>query len=715
MAKKQRGGGGRAGGGSNASGSAQKEKPKHSMSVTNRTNNMNPHERSAATVRRLAMYKQKAVRDKKGKILKQDLQSKALPSTRIVPDRRWFGNTRVIGQKQLEEFREEMATKSRDGYTVLIKQKKLPLSLLKDEERGRARRVNLLSQSTFAETFGANKRRKRPKLAMDNLEAMLSTASKMGEVYQEGVETGAIMDRDLMRADDGVRVEAKQSMFEKGQSKRIWGELYKVVDSSDVIIQVLDVRDPMGTRCYHLEQHLKKDAMKRHKHMILLLNKVDLVPAWVTKRWLHTLSREFPTIAFHASVSNPFGKGAVLSLLRQFSRLRMDKQNISVGFVGYPNVGKSSVINALRSKRVCLTAPIPGETKVWQYVNLTKRIFLIDCPGVVYQDTEDTDTDSVLKGVVRISNLEDAQEHIPDVIARVKAEYLRRAYKTPSWTDPDDFLRQVARMSGKLLKGGEEDVNAVAKSILHDWQRGRIPWFTPPPSLPDGPSQTTVNVLETASAAEKDAAQGFASAAAEVTMKQVHRRMPQAHGLFDEEDRHDQEYATEDEDEPESEDDGEGDDNADEDDGGAKKSKRKRDEVSDEDERQDEDEHGELSESEDVDLNDERVGDGVDAETLKKFASDEDEDEDDKGDDSDSDSDGYGPGGLSFDQVLAEMKGEVKEKPVGVSGKPTAKKSRDNKRKSADAFGASSSGKEERTVSFVPSKKKSAARKPVRK
>ena len=48
--------------------------------------------RSAATVRRLAMYKQRAVRDKKGKILKQDLQSKELPSTRIVPDRRWFGN-----------------------------------------------------------------------------------------------------------------------------------------------------------------------------------------------------------------------------------------------------------------------------------------------------------------------------------------------------------------------------------------------------------------------------------------------------------------------------------------------------------------------------------------------------------------------------------------------------------------------------------------------
>lgn len=76
----------------------------------------------------------------------------------------------------------------------------------------------------------------------------------------------------------------------------------------------------------------------------------------MTKRWLHTLSREFPTLAFHASITNPFGKGALLSLLRQLARLRSDKQAISVGFIGYPNVGKSSVINALRTKKVGMTA-----------------------------------------------------------------------------------------------------------------------------------------------------------------------------------------------------------------------------------------------------------------------------------------------------------------------------------------------------------------------
>eukprot|EP00879_Flechtneria_rotunda_P028722 GHRR01030937.1.p1 GENE.GHRR01030937.1~~GHRR01030937.1.p1 ORF type:complete len:237 (+),score=60.85 GHRR01030937.1:778-1488(+) len=143
---------------------------------------------------------------------------------------------------------------------------------------------------------------------------------------------------------------AKDAIFEKGQSKRIWGELYKVLDSSDVVIQVLDARDPEGTRCKFLEQHIRKTA--RHKHLLLLLNKCDLVPAWVTKRWLHHLSRDYPTLAFHASITNPFGKGALLSLLRQLARLRSDKQAVSVGFIGYPNVGKSSVINSLRTKKV---------------------------------------------------------------------------------------------------------------------------------------------------------------------------------------------------------------------------------------------------------------------------------------------------------------------------------------------------------------------------
>ncbi len=96
------------------------------------------------------------------------------------------------------------------------------------------------------------------------------------------------------------------------------------------------------------------------------------------------MTQFFPTLAFQASVTNPFGKGTLIQLLKQFDNLHKDRKNISIGLIGYPNVGKSSVINALKKKACCKVAPIPGETKVWQYITLTKRIYLIDCPGIAY-------------------------------------------------------------------------------------------------------------------------------------------------------------------------------------------------------------------------------------------------------------------------------------------------------------------------------------------
>ncbi|GLC34322.1 Nuclear/nucleolar GTPase 2 [Pleodorina starrii] len=477
-------------------------KPKHSLDV-NRPSSGKGGMRDAATVRRLKMYKQRAVRDKKGRLLYQELQSKELPSTRIQPDRRWFGNTRVIGQKQLEQFRTEMSSKVNDAYTVLLREKKLPLQLLEDPEKklgGKQARASMLATQPFADTFGPKKQRKRPKLAVESLEDLAQNVGDKSERYEDeqatigpGSELLALKDAVLERA------------YEKGQSKRIWGELYKVLDSSDVIVQVLDARDPNGTRCTFLEQHIRKHL--RHKHIILLLNKCDLVPSWVTKRWLHFLSRDFPVLAFHASITNPFGKGALLSLLRQLARLRSDKQAISVGFVGYPNVGKSSVINTLRTKKVCKAAPIPGETKIWQYITLMKRIFCIDCPGVVYNRTNDTPTDLVLKGVVRVENLEDATHHVDPVLTRVKPEYLKRAYKIKEWKDTEDFLTQLARLSGKLLRGGEPDLNTAARMILYDWQRGKVPFFTLPPNHTDevpppaaSAGEEAVTAAETASA-----------------------------------------------------------------------------------------------------------------------------------------------------------------------------------------------------------------------
>ena len=143
------------------------------------------------------------------------------------------------------------------------------------------------------------------------------------------------------------------------------------------------------------------------------------------------MTPRYPTLAFHASPNHSFGKGSLIQLLRQFSQLHSDKKQISVGFIGYPNVGKSSVINTLKAGKVCNVAPVPGETKVWQYITLTKRIYLIDCPGIVPTSARDSQTSTVLKGVVRVEALATPSEHIPALMERVKPIYLSRTYGVP--------------------------------------------------------------------------------------------------------------------------------------------------------------------------------------------------------------------------------------------------------------------------------------------
>uniref|UniRef100_F7DJF8 Nucleolar GTP-binding protein 2 n=1 Tax=Monodelphis domestica TaxID=13616 RepID=F7DJF8_MONDO len=432
--------------------------------------------RDRATIRRLNMYRQKERRNRRGKVIRPlQYQSSVASGTvaRVEPNIKWFGNTRVIKQSSLQKFQEEMEKVMKDPYQVVMKQSKLPMSLLHDRIQPHHSKVHILDTETFETTFGPKSQRKKPTLFVSDIQTLIENAEASTETYDQK------KDRDLVTEDTGERSEAQEEIYKKGQSKRIWGELYKVIDSSDVVVQVLDARDPMGTRSPHIETYLKKE--KPWKHLIFVLNKCDLVPTWATKRWVAVLSQDYPTLAFHASLTNPFGKGAFIQLLRQFGKLHTDKKQISVGFIGYPNVGKSSVINTLRSKKVCNVAPIAGETKVWQYITLMRRIFLIDCPGVVYP-SGDSETDIVLKGVVQVEKIKSPEDHISAVLERAKPEYISKTYKIDYWENAEDFLGKLAFRTGKLLKGGEPDLQTVGKMVLNDWQRGRIPFFVKPPN-----------------------------------------------------------------------------------------------------------------------------------------------------------------------------------------------------------------------------------------
>lgn len=104
---------------------------------------------------------------------------------------------------------------------------------------------------------------------------MCKEAERRAEEYKKDDDRSLLINQEV----DERKVN-QNPLFRAGRSNRVWGEVYKVVDSSDVIIQVIDARDPDGTRCKHLEEFLRKE--KPHKHLILLMNKVDLVPTWVT-------------------------------------------------------------------------------------------------------------------------------------------------------------------------------------------------------------------------------------------------------------------------------------------------------------------------------------------------------------------------------------------------------------------------------------------------
>ncbi|KAG5638022.1 GTPase required for pre-60S ribosomal subunit nuclear export and maturation [Sphagnurus paluster] len=431
----------------------------------------------------------KAVRDKDGKIIQAAAFQKGEDETkpgRVQPDRRWFGNTRVISQTALDHFRTSLSERKNDPYSVLLRRNKLPMALLDDAQNPHTlKRPHIVETEPFSETFGPKAQRKRPRIEAGTFEEL----GKLGAAGADEADTVSKAIEPLASSivEAPTHADYNEPIYAKGTSRRIYGELYKVIDSSDVILHILDARDPLGTMCDSVIDYIKKE--KSHKQVVLVINKCDLVPNWVTARYIQHLTPRFPTIAFHASPNHSFGKGSLIQLLRQFAQLHSDKKQISVGFIGYPNVGKSSVINTLKSNKVCTVAPVPGETKVWQYITLTRRIYLIDCPGIVPASAHDSHTSTVLKGVVRVEALPTPSEHIPALMERVKPIYLARTYgvtlpnpddTSKNW-EPEVFLDELARMKGRLLKGGEPDLESVAKIILSDWVRGRIPFFVPPP------------------------------------------------------------------------------------------------------------------------------------------------------------------------------------------------------------------------------------------
>ncbi|NP_001161618.1 nucleostemin-like protein [Saccoglossus kowalevskii] len=354
------------------------------------------------------------------------------------------------------------------------------------------------------------KRQKEQRQQLANKKRNLESFAKDAVRRQKEFENKEALMKEISSKtyDAGSGVESSRKAYYK--------EFRKVVDASDVILEVLDARDPLGCRCPQVEQAVL--ASGTNKKIVLVLNKIDLIPKELIEKWLKHLRNEFPTVAFKASTQTQkqnlsrskvqlsqatkelvessacLGSDSLMKLLANYCRSADIKTSITVGVVGFPNVGKSSLINSLKRAKSCVVGATPGVTKSMQQVQLDKHVKLLDCPGIVMA-TGASDVAMVLRNCVKIETLADPVSPVAAILKRCNKQQLMLYYSVPNFNNVNEFLALLARKQGKLKKGGVPAIEKAAKTVLTNWNSGKITYYTHPPEQHKLPTHISADIV----------------------------------------------------------------------------------------------------------------------------------------------------------------------------------------------------------------------------
>ena len=251
----------------------------------------------------------------------------------------------------------------------------------------------------------------------------------------------------------------------------------ETMEITDLVIEVVDARCPMASSNPMVEEM----RLFRQRPCLKILNKADLADSKVTQQWLDTLNAQKNTRAIAMNTKNPGAVGQILPTCRQLAPHRNDATKpLRMMIMGVPNVGKSTLMNALLKRRVANVGDEPAVTKTQQRIELSSDMVLTDTPGMLWPKIE-LDSDGLM---LAASHAIGVNAYFEDEVAIFIAEILRtrypqalnQRYKITQAADLDDVgvIEQVAAYRGYRAKGGKIDFEKAAHTLLQDYRDGAL-------------------------------------------------------------------------------------------------------------------------------------------------------------------------------------------------------------------------------------------------
>ena len=284
--------------------------------------------------------------------------------------------------------------------------------------------------------------------------------------------------------------------FEKNLD--MWRQLWRVLERSNAVCQIVDARNPLFFRSPDLEQYISELGKK----FVVVLNKADLVDKDTRLKWAEYFAGEHLEVVWFSATTeqelideglqkdSEFGESFnsdpayIHSSSELLEKLSRDFEgHLTIGFVGYPNVGKSSVINVICGQKRVAVAAQPGKTKHLQSLELSEKVSLCDCPGLVFPSVLSSRAEMVTCGVLPIDNLKDVISPVEILCLRVHSSQFEKLYgiQLGGRVEARELLGAIGTKRGYFTGRGLPNENKVARKILKDYVKGKLLYCHLPP------------------------------------------------------------------------------------------------------------------------------------------------------------------------------------------------------------------------------------------